>query len=484
MSAPKFDHLVVVMMENRSFDHMLGWLYSEADPPPRGQSFNSAVQNGPDLAPVQGPVQSWCGVQNDPAHDFISVQWQLFGSADQMSSKTVLPGIPTPPVASMTGFAKNYALWYPSDTTGAAEIVSVFPTYDGGDTPGLSILPALARSFAVSDCWFASVPTQTLPNRSFCNAGTSNGFISNSQDWTTQNTNKTIFTALGGRPFSINSWRVYHDKLDEKVPGHSLTFLIHWPELRSFDDPTLGYRRSIEDFETDAANCNLPAYSFIEPRVAGYDTTRPLNDEHPKQDIRFGENFINRIYSAVVNSELWEKTLLVITYDEHGGIYDHVSPPHGVPAPPQAPRPLDSPSQELLPVLPPFDFTRLGVRVPAVIVSPYIPAGTVYHPPTGWVDHTAIIKTLTSRWGLDHLTARDKAAPDLSELLTLEEPRRNDFPRLVPWALPLVPPPELLPANDLQHDFIRLVARVHGLPPPTPPRTVADVMAFLRSVPE
>ena len=502
MSPHKFDHLVVVMMENRSFDHMLGMLYSNDDPPPNQQTFDGVadVDGKPRTNPGPGgpiavaPVTSFYGVKGDPHHDYSNVQWQLFFQRGQTIPPQPPPPMPLPPipspVASMQGFVEDYA---PNEKIAAAEIMSYFPTYDPANPgqAGLRILPALARNFAVCDRWFASVPTQTLPNRSFCNAGTSNGFVENDDDWINLNTNKTIFTALANADTGgIAPWRIYHDTPDPEF-GQSLTFHIHWPELSLFDDPALGYRATIAQFETDAAFGTLPAYSFIEPNIMGYEQGLPLNDQHPEWDIRDGENFINRIYSAIANSEkVRDNTLLVITYDEHGGIYDHVSPPYNVPAPPPPqPLPVLPPGMHLLspprPDPPRFDFTRLGVRVPAVIVSSYIPAGTVYHPSSGWVDHTAIIKTLATRWNLEPLGPRDAAAPDLGELLTLDQPRT---------ILPITPPPweniqsdlrpaDEVPANDLQRDFVQLIARAHGLPPPPPPRTAADVTAFLRSVP-
>ena len=488
MNPPKFDHLVVVMMENRSFDHMLGMLYSKDDPPPNGQTFdgvdgknlfNNTTATPP--APVRVvPASSFLGVTGDPDHDYVPVQWQLFWKQGQVTSN--LPGIPDPPNGLMSGFVADYQSVCPGAP--ACEIMSHFPTYDGGYQPGLSVLPSLARGFAVCDSWFASVPTQTLPNRSFCNAGTSNGNVHNSADWT-KNHNPTIFCALPKQKLlgEIFPWRIYHDHLDAEKRGFApeksfaLTIYIHWPQLHEYDQNP-DYYRSVDRFEADAAVGDLPAYSFIEPRIMGYfeeaagSPVRAPNDQHPAQDIRHGENLINRIYYAILKSPLRNRTLLVITYDEHGGIYDHVPPPIGVPAP------------QPVPIGAPFDFTRLGVRVPAVIVSPYIPAGTVYHP-SPWCDHTAIIKTLTARWGLNSLTTRDAAAPDLSELLTLEEPR-TDLPMPESWPNPALDerPPEQIPANDLQRDFVQLVARAHGLPPPGPVSTVADVINFFASVPK
>lgn len=500
MSDPKFDHLVVVMMENRSFDQMLGNLYTKDDPPPRRQTFdgidgkelfNPSSTDSTGVVRV-GPAMHWDGVQGDPNHDFNNVQWQLFWKQGDTipiapATETLLPLIPNPPVAAMQGFVADYENVVlignsnpPKYKYSLGDVMSYFPTHVGGKKPGLKVLPTLARAFAVSDAWFASVPTQTLPNRSFCNAGTSNGFVWNSDDWLL-NKNGTIFTALGRsrevKRSGIWPWRIYHDHLDDES-AESLTVYIHWPELKNYRKDK-NYRRSVDRFVKDACEGDLPAYSFIEPRITGYykPEWRPKNDQHPDQDIRYGENFINRVYSAVATSPLRDRILLVITYDEHGGIYDHVSPPYGVPPP------IRKGSG--------FGFTRLGVRVPAVIVSPFIRRGTVYHPRRKYIDHTAIIKTLVNRWERKSLPVlapfgpRAAFAPDLSELLTLRRPRpRRDFPDITPWEVAQdLRPPETIPANDLQRDFVQLVARAHGLPAPPPPRTEAEVIAFFRAVP-
>ena len=121
------------------------------------------------------------------------------------------------------------------------------------------------------------------------------------------------------------------------------------------------------------------------------------------------------MYEALRGGPGWNQTLLIITYDEHGGLYDHVPPPSGA-------TPPDNSVGEFG-----FDFTRFGVRVPGVLVSPLIPAGTVYRPAGSTpIDHTSVLKTIETRWGLPALTARDAAAPDLGGALTLTTPRTDD----------------------------------------------------------
>jgi phospholipase C len=163
------------------------------------------------------------------------------------------------------------------------------------------------------------------------------------------------------------------------------------------------------DFQADAGN--LPAYCFLEPSWGSAG-----NSQHPNYDVALGEALIKQVYQALRSGPGWNQTLLIITYDEHGGCYDHVAPPGGAVPP-------DTSVGEYG-----FDFTRFGVRVPAVLVSPLIPAGTIYRVPAGGtpIDHTSVLKTIELRWGLPALTARDAAAPDLGGVLTLTTPRTDD----------------------------------------------------------
>jgi phospholipase C len=132
--------------------------------------------------------------------------------------------------------------------------------------------------------------------------------------------------------------------------------------------------------------------------------------------VALGEQLIHDVYYALRNGPNWNQTLLIITYDEHGGCYDHVPPPQGAVPP-------DHSAGEYG-----FDFTRFGPRVPTVLVSPLIAAGTVFRVPDASMplDHTSILKTLETRWSLPNLTARDAAAPDVSAVLTLTTPRSDD----------------------------------------------------------
>jgi phospholipase C len=237
---------------------------------------------------------------------------------------------------------------------------------------------------------------------------------------------------------------------------------------RYISDPS--HCAKIDQFVLDAKDGCLPDYAFIEPEIIGYDDSRPNDDQHPVSDIRFGENLINRVYQALLDGppEQFDRTLLIITYDEHGGIFDHVAPPIAVP-----PHPRQCAGEDG------FTFDRLGVRVPAVLVSPRIQQGTVFHPPQP-VDHTAVIKTLCLRWDLPALTQRDATAVDLAQVLGDETRAISDLPRPAFWK-DLPPESDDKPLNGLQRDVVRLTAQIHQVPVPEL-TNVPQAKEFLRSL--
>jgi len=188
------------------------------------------------------------------------------------------------------------------------------------------------------------------------------------------------------------------------------------------DESHFGHFR---DFQTRCDNGTLPAYTFLEPSFGASG-----NSQHPNYDVALGEQLIHDTYYAVRNGKGWNDTLLLITYDEHGGNYDHVAPPSNA-------TPPDNAIGEFS-----FDFKRFGVRVPALLISPRIAAGTVFRAKRGTIDHTSMLKTIELRWGLDPLTERDKAAPDLGDVLTLATPRTDDPLKDVQIPISALPHPE------------------------------------------
>jgi phospholipase C len=164
------------------------------------------------------------------------------------------------------------------------------------------------------------------------------------------------------------------------------------------------------DFLTDARNAQLPGYSFIEPRYFDFFGMK-ANDQHPPHDVSLGELLIAEVYEALRNSPLWEQSLLIILSDEHGGLYDHQPPPSTIN--PDGKNATD----------PVFQFDRLGPRIPAVLVSPYIPKGTIDHQD---YDHTSVLATVKKAFNLpDFLTQRDANAHTFEHNLSLEAPRSN-----------------------------------------------------------
>jgi len=371
------EHFVVLMLENRSFDNLFGRLY------PKSADFDglSGQESNPDgngapipvwTSPIPWPDGSMVLPRPDPGESFGDINQQLFGASP--------PGAQPP---GMQGFAVNYA-------RNGGQPRDIMHGFLPGQVPALA---ALARNYAVCDAWFASAPCQTWPNRFFVHTGTAQGYENNSPPRFPY-LMPTVFNALDG--VAPDGWAVYYHDF-----AQSLTLSRLWGHLDHF--------HRFDDFLADAANGSLPSYSFIEPRYFA-DQDWP-SDMHPPHDIGYGDALVAQVYNALLGSPQWPSTMLVVTFDEHGGCHDHVPPPLAVsPAPAQ-------PGQV-------FAFDRLGVRVPAVVASPWVRKGTVFRAGSGQpFDHTAIIKTLRLRYGIAApLTARDASAPDLGQALTLDAP--------------------------------------------------------------
>lgn len=398
-SLSAISHIVVLMLENRSFDHMLGFLYTDAgNVSPAGQACEGLTGKeanpGHDGSPVtvfkiQGGTSSTYFMPGaDPGEGYTATNSQLFGSNTA----------PAPPAATNQGFVTDFAYtlaWESKDKGYSILPGTVANDIMGMHTPEtLPVLSALARGFAVCDHWYGSVPTETLPNRAFVHAATSQGHM---DDKTRTFTAPTIYAALSQKNVG---WKIYGYDADP-LTRHTFTDITNLPE---------SFFGLFTDFQTDAANGSLPQYAFLEPSWGSKG-----NSEHPNYDVALGEQFIHDVYYALRNGPLWNQTLLIVTWDEHGGCYDHVSPPtNAVP-------PDDSAGEYG------FDFRRFGPRVPTLLVSPLIPAGSVVRASADMpFDHTSILKLLELRWDVPPLTARDAAAPEPSAALSLATPRTDD----------------------------------------------------------
>jgi phospholipase C len=439
-------HVVVLMFENRSFDNVLGWLYGPANRPsqviggnagdpaffgltpgsywnPSNATFFSGVAAEKVFA-TQGTTggSPFNVPDTNPLEDFDDMSFQIFGPETPIDNQA----------ATMLGFLVNYA------KTSASNPAAIMETYSPQQ---LTMLSGLAANFAVSDCWYGSAPCETWPNRAFVHLGTSCGRVNN---WPYDPFDFDVQTIFNVLEATKNTWTVFN-------PGPIISLTrLQFPKL--WDSALEHHFLAITDFIKQAQEGTLPSYSFVEPSFMGIQGTP--NDEHPPHDVCLGEQFLQSIYSAVVNGKNWEKTLLIITYDEHGGCPDHMPPPWGA----VTPDTKSDPGEEG------FRFNRFGVRVPTILVSPWIQAGTVFRSITNVpYDHTSILATLRDWLSIPEQlmlpSKRVQAAPTLGNVLNLSQ-ARPDKPAITARC---PTSPHLLNAmekpNDLQLSMVAAMMR-------------------------
>jgi phospholipase C len=390
--------VIVLMFENRSFDHVVGFLPGVGDL--TGEETNPVDPTDPNSARV--PVSRSDGTGSEralcPGHQFSDVQLQLFGG----------PNVVDP--APLNGFVAS-ALAQPRVTPDLARKVMVCQT-----PQTVPVLSRLAREYCTCTRWFSSVPGPTWPNRYFVHAATSAGLLSDTQ---LEEGVETIQTTLQAKS-TDTTWRVYAGDVPQCLAiSTMLDQLVQDREHPSSYQHFQGLSR----FFADLRSGSLPNYAFLEPHYFDLLLWR-ATDEHPPHSLAEGEKLLRAVVGSLAASDYWNESLLVVLYDEHGGFYDKVSPPIGV----KAPDPKVS-------LVPPFDFTRLGLRVPAVLVSPYVGRGvidaTVY-------DHASVPATLNKLFGLgpdNFLTQRDRFANTFETNLTGVTPRPASE---LSWATPEV----------------------------------------------
>jgi phospholipase C len=401
-------HVVVLMMENRSFDHMLGSLSLVVEngakkyPKITGLTGN---ESNPDTAgnviKVQPNAKFQSQLDPDPDHHFPGVDLQIFGGAPPGPGR----------VPNMQGFVKDY-FNQTNDINRSHYIMSYF-------TPDqLPVLTTLATQFAVFNGWFASIPGPTICNRAFAHYGTSFGQVGMDIFYILDPI-LSIYERMiqAGRTSKI----YYYDQQSSTM--EIVNLLKNQPQIFA----------SYSQFVADCQNNLLPEYSLIEPCYSDHPGLGGgeilASDQHPDHNVQEGEKFIARVYNAIrTNEALWRSTALLIVYDEHGGIYDHVVPPHCTPDGYSA-KPSDTGTGEA------FNFDRLGIRVPAILVSPYIPKGTVV-PGTedsanGRIfEHACIPGTVTNFFlqGDAKRTIREKNASNFLDLLSGPMRPDSDIP--------------------------------------------------------
>ena len=411
---PYIEHIILLMFENRSFDNVLGAFYPATTNPDGGgvpSGWANPSTSGPAVTAWNAPAGSTA--QNLP---FPDPQESYLNMSDQINT--------TPP---MQGFVTNYA------TVSNAVPANIMQYFVAQNVP---VTQALASTYAVSDRYFASGPVQTWPNRLFSlcgtpcyDASTKTAYVNNPEYphyplMIGQLAQLSIFEQLDN---AGQTWKVYYD---DEAPVSAIIKYVddHWDKI--WDGGNVWPFRSEpdlfhHDFFDDVKNNRLPTFSLIEPRyqmVSAFGPKAP-NSNHPGDsmpighsdipiNVSCGEQLLAQVFQALLaNPTLFKTTLLVVTYDEHGGLFDHVTPPAAT-----SPFPAGAVNG--------FDYDVYGVRVPALFINPYVKPG-VFRPPTGTVpfDHASLLATLRDQFNLSpSLSPRVDAAPTFAGLINVGEP--------------------------------------------------------------
>ena len=416
---PLISHVFVLMLENHSFDHLLGFSGisgndAETGNPTTINGLSGDESNTYDGQPYPATRQADYSMPIDPGHEFLDTLWQLSGE-----NQPYVPANGYPPINN-AGFVDNYVNSLTPDEGKAPDnYLGIMRCFLPEQLP---VLNALATSFAVCDNWFSSLPGPTWPNRFFVHAGSSGGL-----DHSPTTAEILAWENLGGMDFENGT---VFDQLKTKFTnGYRLyrgnNFLSdNFPNVAALKGISSLDCHPVSDLKNDLNSAGYDyVYTFIEPSYGDVlnNTYKGGTSQHPLDDANGGEALIKQVYEAIRNSPLWEKSLLIVTWDEHGGFYDHVAPPAAIsPGDPTIHETMNSFG---------FDFKQYGVRVPAVIVSPLVPEGTIDH---RLYDHSSVPKTLQDLFSLDPMTDRDRNANSLLPLLLLLETPRTDTPTSLP----------------------------------------------------
>lgn len=389
-----FDHVVVVMMENHSFDNLLGALSRSGQPAADGLSFNNAGEATNSNPGPNGPVYSFA-IPTTAQAPAVTQTWDA--THEQIDG------------GAMDGFVRSVSSEQPMG----------YWTED--------VLPfaySLARTFTVANRWFCSAPCQTYPNRRFLMAGTAYGDIATNSE-------------------SLKDPPPPNGTIFDRLHAHGISFKNYFTDLpQTVIIPSIIEKHAthivpIERFYADCAHGRLPSVSFVDPEFGVLsDIGAPLaslpriesitgklhtigGDEEDPEDMAFGENWAYKVINAVLHSPSWPRTLLIYIYDEHGGYYDHVPPPPAI-----AP---DAIPPRLAPGEAPGGYDIYGPRVPAVVASPYSKPNAV----TNVVhDHTSVLATIEDKWNLPALTYRDANAATVLDFLDVSRPAFLEPPKI------------------------------------------------------
>jgi phospholipase C len=428
-------HVFVLMLENRSFDHIFGFsnltgLDAVTGQPTQANGVDPAtIPTNPDPRPEHTPVAAnanatpfqLSATNKDPGHEFHNTLVCLCGAdawgPPNIDSAGRLVGNAYPQAATgkaNSGFVENYAACGADRPDWAMNCFT--PTQ-------LPVLNALAREFVLCDGWYSSLPGPTWPNRFFVHAASSAGLddspcnVATAEDYALgfELPNGTIFKKLENKG---QNWKVIEgDSFPQVLAIKGMTTAALEGHFHDMDD----FESLINDDGFDAA------YVFIEPAYDVPHNFQSGNSMHPLGDVRKGEQLVKTVYETLRASKVWDSSVLVVLFDEHGGFYDHVAPPAAVPPGDTLPGAKNNVHN--------FAFDRLGLRVPCIIASPWVGKNSIDH---RQYDHSSIPRTLDALFGLsespdDALTARDRAANSFASLI-------QSAPRDTPATLPAPAP--------------------------------------------
>ncbi|HEY4842785.1 MAG TPA: alkaline phosphatase family protein [Terriglobales bacterium] len=398
------EHVFVLMLENRAFDHMLGFSGITGQDAATAASTQINGLTGSELNNFNGNTYRVNrGADDvmpvDPGHEFTNVLEQLCGPA------AIYPSGGAYPTINNTGFVASYVA-----SGGTANPGGVMKCFAPEQLP---VLVALAQEFAVCDNWHASIPGPTWPNRMFVHAASSGGL-----DHSPTTEEIVEWETVGGFQFKAGS---IFDALKKKEVSQRLYAGDDFPMVAALKGISLFDIRHYSNFASDLCQPSYPYnYVLIEPSYDVLNDYENSTSQHPLTDITLGEGLIKETYEAIRNSPRWNSSVLIITWDEHGGFFDGAIPPAAVAPGDTAPR--DKNNQYG------FTFQQYGPRVPAVVISPLVPKNVIDH---RLYDHASIPATIEALFNIAPLTQRDAKANRLDALLSLSAPR-PDIPTTLP----------------------------------------------------
>lgn len=462
-------HVVVMMMENRSFDHIFGMLPGIVDTrwgvaktersPEWGKQFNLLDPkqppgiNNPEIRRVDINTTNQPGIPGDklkfnPVHGFGGMMHDIFGPG----TKGFKNGNPiTPPLTCYPNAMCGFVLENKDKCTVGLGISTVMETFDylpPGEPGRLNVLHSLAENFVLCANWFCDTPSKTVPNRYFMHAATNLG-VNDTNPKGPDNPNHP----MKDEPKEIYQQKTIYQQLDE-IAGQGDNWAVYGFEGCSYDTDLFSYtnsnvtpedkarfaaaHRNIRDLASDLNDGKLPFYTFLMPSLNA-PISADGNSMHPSSDIRYGENYIAYVYNLLRTSEQWSSTLFIILFDENGGVYDHITPPLAVPPDEHYYyHKTKKGEEEVL-----FDYTCLGPRIPVVLVSPCLQV-------TGsngiQIDLRQYQNTSVLRFVQDLLSAQ-KSFPMLSPYLTERDRFAPSFAVSPFWRFGngATPSPEIVP---------------------------------------